>query len=93
MSALPLRLPLLSVLVSSAAEAQRPLVALDTFAQLEAELRRRAGALQLVEDGEGFIAVGDYVGLYVVSRRERQVTLLEVTRRLPSGAARPVLLR
>ena len=93
MSALPLRLPLLSVLVSSAAQAQRPLVALDTFARLEAELRRRADALQLVEDGEGFIAVGDYVGLDVVSRRERQVTLLEVTRRLPSSAARPVLVR
>jgi hypothetical protein len=93
MSALPLRLSPLNVLVSSAAQAQRPLVALDTFARMEAELRRRADVLELVEDGEGFIAVGDYVGLYVVSRRERQVTLLELTRRLPSSAARPVLVR
>ena len=93
MPALPLRSAPLHVLVSSAAQAQRPLVALDTFARLEAELERRASALELVEDGEGFVAAGDYVGLYVVSRRERQVTLLEVTRRLPSTTPRPMLVR
>lgn len=93
MPALPLRSPPLHVLVSSAAQAQRSLVSLDTFERLEAELKRRAAALALVEDGEGFVAVGDYVGLYVVSRCERQVTLLEVTRRLPSSSARPTLVR
>jgi len=81
MHALPLRL--FHVLVSSAAQVQRTLVPADTFARIEQELQRRALALGPGEDGEGFVSVGDYVGLYVVSRRERQVTLLEVTRRLP----------
>ena len=85
MHALPLRL--FHVLVSSAAHAQRSLVPAETFARIEQELQRRALSLGPSEDGEGFVSVGDHVGLYVVSRRERQVTLLEVTRRLPLGRA------
>ena len=81
MHALPLRL--FHVLVSSAAQAQRSLVPAEVFTRLEQELQRRALSLGPGEDGEGFVSVGDHVGLYVVSRRERQVTLLEVTRRLP----------
>jgi hypothetical protein len=85
MHALPLRT--FHVFVSSTAHAQRAQVPADTFARLEAELQRRALAFSPSEEGEGFVSAGDYVGLYVVSRRERQVTLLEVTRRLPLGRA------
>ena len=83
MHALPLRT--FHVLVSSAAQAQRALVPPETFARLEAALHARALACGPADDGEGFVSAGDHVGLYVVSRRERQVTLLEVTRRLPVG--------
>ena len=93
MTVLSLRLSAPHVLVSSAARAQRALVGEDAFARIEAELEHRAAALTLVEDGEGFIAVGDHVGLYVVSGRERQVTLLEVTRRLHAPVQRPALVR
>ena len=81
MHALPLRT--FHVLVSSAAQAQRALVPPETFSRLEAALHARALACGPADDGEGFVSAGDHVGLYVVSRRERQVTLLEVTRRLP----------
>ena len=81
MHALPLRT--FHVFVSSTANAQRAQVPAETFARIESELQRRALALSPSEEGEGFVSAGDHVGLYVVSRRERQVTLLEVTRRLP----------
>jgi hypothetical protein len=85
MHALPLRT--FHVFVSSTAHTQRAQVPAEVFARIEQELQRRALALGPTEDGEGFVSAGDHVGLYVVSRRERQVTLLEVTRRLPLGRA------